>query len=76
MNHRIISMGMGNVCMQSRNGSRLGYEIPANDACCRAYAVLSAFTRCLAIYQGNIHKNGYAFSGKTCAITLKIAKKL
>ena len=41
-----------------------------------SYALLSVFTRCLAIYQENIRENGYAFSHKTCAITLKIAKKL
>ena len=40
-----------------------------------SYALLSIFTHYLVICQGNIHENGYAFSRKTYAITLKIAKK-
>ena len=43
-------MGMGNVCMESGNGSQLGYEMLANGACC----VVHDSFRYLAIYHGNM----------------------
>ena len=44
-------MGMGNVYMESGNGSQLGYEMLANGACC---CVVHDSFRYLAIYHGNM----------------------